>query len=62
MERIPDPDDLTRPDAERLLQIYGGRQGQARMVRAAYRLGVSAARIQRLSGIARDTVARMLGR
>lgn len=60
MGRIPGPDELTREEAERLLALYGGQQGQRRLVRAANRLGVSAAAIQRLSGIARDTVSRWL--
>ena len=62
MDRIPGPDDLTRQDAERLLELYGGRTGQERLVRAADRLGISAARMQRLAGIARTTVASILGR
>lgn len=62
MERIPGPDELTRDEAERLLRLYGGRSGQERMVLAANRLGISAARIHHLSGIARDTVARILNR
>lgn len=62
MERIPDPDKLTRDDAERLLTLYGGRRGQERLIRAADRLGVSGARMHQLAGIARTTVARILGR
>lgn len=62
MERVPDPAELTREDAARLLELYGGRAGQERMVLAANRLGISAAKIQKLSGIARDTVARILTR
>lgn len=62
MERVPGPDELTVEDAERLLELYGGRRGQERMVLAADRLGISAARIQKIAGIARDTVARILDR
>jgi len=62
MERIPGPDELTEDDVARLLQLYGGREGQDRLVLAAHRLGFSAARIHWLSGIARDTVARILKR
>lgn len=60
MERIPGPDDLTRAEVELLLKLYGGRAGQARLVQAADKLGLSAVQIQRLSGIARTSVARML--
>jgi len=62
MERIPGPGELTEGDVARLLRLYGGREGQARLVLAAHRLGFSAARIHRLSGIARDSVARILKR
>jgi len=62
MEHIPGPDELTENDVARLLQLYGGREGQDRLVLAAHRLGFSAARIHWLSGIARDTVARILKR
>lgn len=62
MERVPDPDELTRDEAERLLSLYGGRRGQERLIRAADKLGVSAARMHQLAGIARTTVARILGR
>lgn len=62
MERIPDPDELTRPEAERLLELYGGMRGQERLVRAANRLGISAARMHQLAGIARTTVTRILRR
>lgn len=60
--RIPDPDQLTREDAERLLAFYGGRTGQDRLICAADRLGISANEMLRLAGIARTTTARVLER
>lgn len=62
MERIPDPEHLTREDAERLLTLYGGRTGQERLILAADRLGISANEMLRLAGIARTTTARVLQR
>lgn len=60
--RVPDPDDLTRAEAERLLSLYGGRAGQERLICAADRLGISANEMLRLAGIARTTTARALQR
>lgn len=62
VHRIPEPDELTKEDAERLLSLYGGRAGQERLILAADRLGISANEMLRLAGIARTTTARVLRR
>ncbi len=62
MDRIPEPEQLTRPEVERLLELYGGRAGQDRLILAAARRGISAQRMQVLAGIARTTVAAVLKR
>lgn len=60
--RIPEPHELTREDAERLLSLYGGKAGQDRLICAADRLGISANEMLRIAGIARTTTARILKR